>query len=336
MTRFVLMAVMATTMMAQEKIIFDNDSGFFGDDGAALVLMLRSPEKIRILGVTLVSGNVWSKQGVEYTFYALQIAGGGKIPVYLGANMPLKHTPAMMKQGPRPEFAGAFDLPPGKVDPPFGGKFTGRKVEKEPAVDFIIRAVEADPGQVTILALGPLTNIALALRKRPEIAGKIKRLVLMGGNVHVPGNASKEAEFNFWFDPEAAAEVLRSKIVRKAMFGLDISNHAPIHKAQFEELIAVKTPVTDIIREDFGNLYPGYFKDPKAITYPWDSLAAAYLLDPAFVTQRESLHLEVDTSGGPVYGRARESKDASPPVEVMLNLDFNRFWTMWKRLLTAR
>jgi len=335
MCKFLLAVLASTGLFAQEKVVLDTDSGFFGDDGAALVMLLRSPEKVRVLGVTVVSGNVWSKQGAEYMFHTLQLTGHGEVPVYLGANLPLKHRPSMFPEEGPLEFTGAFARPPDQLNPPFGGRFTGRKVESEDAVDFIIRTIEHDPGQVTILAIGPMTNVALALRKRPALAGKIKRLVFMGGNLHVPGNASKSAEFNFWFDPEAADEVLRSPIKEKVMFGLDICNRAPIRKPQFDELIAVKTPITALVAEDMGNRYPGFFAHPNATTYIWDSLAAGWLLDEAFVTKRETQHLEVDTTLGKTYGKSRVSKDASsPPVQVMLDLGFPRFFTMYKKLLS--
>src|SRR5260370_22095677 len=130
-----------------------------------------------------------------------------------------------------------------------------------------------------------MTNIALALRMKPEIATRIKRIVFMGGNIRVPGNASNAAEFNFWFDPEAARIVLRSRIPKKVMFGLDICNTAPIRKAEFDQIAAVRTPITDLFREDLGNRYPAFLKHPEATGYMWDSLAAAYLLDPGFVTK---------------------------------------------------
>jgi inosine-uridine nucleoside N-ribohydrolase len=335
MRRLLLAVLASTALFAQEKVILDTDSGFFGDDGAALVMLLRSPEKLRLLGVTVVSGNVWSKQGAEYMFHTLRLLGRDDVPVFLGANLPLTHRPSMLPQEGPLEFTGAFGRPPDQMLPPFGGRFTGRKVESEDAVDFIIRTVEGDPGQVTILAIGPMTNVALALRKRPAIAGKIKRLVFMGGNLHVAGNASKNAEFNFWFDPEAADEVLRSAIKEKVMFGLDICNRAPIRKKQFDELIAVKTPLTEIVAEDMGNRYPGFFAYPEATTYVWDSLAAGWLLDEAFVTRRETQHLEVDTTVGKSYGQTRVSRAASStPVQVMLDLDFPRFFAMYKRLLS--
>ena len=349
----ILMAIaFAATASAQDKIIFDTDSGFFGDDGAALTMVLHAPDKVRVVGVTVVSGNVWSRQGAEYMFDIMKAAGhpsapsrrstppDSAVPLYMGANLPLRRTKTITDEearlwGPL-EFTGAFGRSPDELRPPFGG-FTGRKPETEGAVDFIIRTVEADPGQVTILEIGPMTNVALALRKRPGLAKKIKRLVFMGGNLYVSGNASKAAEFNFWFDPEAANEVLHSAIPEKVMFGLDICNHAPLTKKEFDQLIAVKTPVTARIAEDFGNRYPGFFKKPDASAFIWDALAAAWLLDTGFVTKYETQNLEVDTTFGKNYGQTRVSKKPEPtPVQVMLDLDFPRLFALYKGLLTQR
>jgi len=157
----------------------------------------------------------------------------------------------------------------------------------------------------------------------------------MGGNVHVPGNASSSAEFNFWFDPEAARIVMRSRIPKKVMFGLDISNTAPIRKAHFDELVAIKTPITDLIREDWGHRYPGFLQHPDGVNYLWDALAAAYLLDPDFVTKWETAHLDVQTQWGKFYGATtpldRKAAPHATPVQVALTLDFKRVWTLFKQ-----
>src|SRR5262249_34790177 len=140
------------------------------------------------------------------------------------------------------------------------------------------------------------------LRLKPAIETKIKQIVFMGGNVSVPGNASSTSEFNFWFDPEAARIVLRSRIPKKVMFGLDICNKAPIRKREYDEITAVRTPITDLIREDMGNRYPAFSKHPEGVTYMWDSLAAAYLIDPGFVTKSDTRYLDVLTAWGRFYG----------------------------------
>jgi inosine-uridine nucleoside N-ribohydrolase len=121
------------------------------------------------------------------------------------------------------------------------------------------------------------------------------------------------------------------------MFGLDICNHAPLTKREFDQLIAVKTPITARIAEDFGNRYPGFFKKKDASAFIWDALAAAWLLDTGFVTKRETRNLEVDTAFGKTYGQTRISKSpvATPvQVQVMLDLNFPRLFALYKSLLT--
>jgi len=323
---------------APEQIIFDTDSGFFGDDGAALVMLLQQPAKVKILGITVVAGNVRATQGAEYMFRILDIMKRPEIPVYLGAQAPLVHTADMAaaaatKWG-KQEFTGAFSEN-GPVK-----KLTAIKPKPMNAVDFIIETLDRNPGKVTLFAIGPMTNIAMALRLRPDIAKKAKRLVFMGGNVHVPGNITKAAEFNFWFDPEAAQAVLRSEIPEKVMFGLDICNHAPVRKQQFEEIIAVKNGITDLYKEDLGNGYPGFFKDPKATSYIWDALAAAYLVDPAFIKASETALLDVDSRFSPTYGAVTKLDKALAPkataVKVMLDLDFPRVFKLYKQSLQLK
>jgi inosine-uridine nucleoside N-ribohydrolase len=236
------------------------------------------------------------------------------------------------------EYIGAFADNPEEVKPAPGFKLTGRKPKHDAAVEFLVSEIERNPGEVTILAIGPMTNIALALRMKPEIETKIKRIVFMGGNVHVPGNASPAAEFNFWFDPEAARIVLRSRIPKKLMFGLDLSNTAPIRKSQFEELIAVKTPITELIREDWGNRYPGFLQHPDGVNYLWDALAATFLIDPDCFTKWETAHLDVQSQWGKFYGSTipldRKAAPLATPVQVALQLDFKRVWTLFKQKMT--
>jgi inosine-uridine nucleoside N-ribohydrolase len=161
----------------------------------------------------------------------------------------------------------------------------------------------------------------------------------MGGAARVAGNTTKTAEFNFWFDPEAAQIVLRSKIPVKTMFGLDICNHAPLAKSLFEQIIRTKTPVTHLYEEDFGRRgFPGFLTKTPAKAYLWDELAAGYLIDPGFVTKSESMALDVDTKFSADYGRVipldRKLAPDATPVQVMLDLDASRAYAMYKDLLT--
>jgi inosine-uridine nucleoside N-ribohydrolase len=345
MLRFLLAGLLALPAMmgaGRETIVFDTDSGLFGDDGAALVMILRSPDQVSVSAITIVPGNVWSAQGAEYMFHILDLLKRPQVPVYTGAEAPLLHTAAMSAEFARRwgglQYTGAFAYDPAEVKPATGARLTGRVPHREAAVQFLISEIERHPGELTILALGPMTNIALALRLRPGIETKIKRIVFMGGNIKVPGNASPSAEFNFWFDPEAARIVLRSRIPQKVMFALDICNTAPIRKPEFDRIVAVHTPITDLYREDLGNRYPAFLKHPDGVAYMWDSLAAAYLIDPGFVTRSETRYLDVLTAWGKFYGSTvpldRRAVPEATPVLVALTLDYNRVFNLYKDKLT--
>jgi inosine-uridine nucleoside N-ribohydrolase len=344
MLRLAVSILLAPALFAagRETVLFDTDSGLFGDDGAALVMLMRSPAQVFIPGVTVVPGNVWPAQGAEYMLHILDLLKRPQVPVYTGAQVPLLHTADMAHEAERRwgklEFMGAFGDDPKEVRPAPGARLVERRPHREGAVEFLISEIDRHPGEVTILAIGPMTNVALALRLKPEIETRIKQIVFMGGNVGVAGNASPAAEFNFWFDPEAARIVLRSRIPKKIMFGLDICNTAPIRKAEFDQIASVRTPVTSLFREDLGNRYPGFLKHPEATGYMWDSLAAAYLLDPGFVTKSEIRYLDVLTAWGRFYGSTvpldRRTAPNATPVTVMRELDFKRVFGLYRDRLT--
>ncbi len=336
-----LLVVPALFGAGRETVLFDTDSGLFGDDGAALVMLLRSPSQVSVQGVTIVPGNVWGPQGAEYMLHILDLLKRTSVSVSLGADGPLIHTAPMARESERRwgglSYIGAFAQDRAAVIPAPGAKLNSRKPRRD-AVNSIISEIERHPGEVTIVALGPMTNIALALLMKPDIETKIKRIVFMGGNIRVPGNASPAAEFNFWFDPEAARIVLRSRIPQKVMFGLDICNLAKIRKPEFDQIVKIKTPITDLYREDLGTHYPAFITKPDASAYLWDSLVAAYIIDPDFVTKFESRYLDVTTNWGQFYGSTvpldRKAAPTATPVTVMFGLDFKRVFALYKDKLT--
>jgi inosine-uridine nucleoside N-ribohydrolase len=304
-------------VQAKEPLLIDCDPARFTDDNVAIAMISRT-KKFRIEGVTVVAGNVWANEGFRNARATLQMLGEKKVPIHLGAQQPLVHT-AEMAQKERPlEFGGAFD----RKRP---------RSETETAVDFLISKLEQEP--MTVLAIGPLTNIARMLEKKPSIVSRIKRLVIMGGNVYVPGNATKAAEFNFWFDPEAANAVLRAPVAEKILFGLDICNRAEYGKKEFDIIAAGAYPHNKLYKEFFGYEYPAFLKKPDAKGYLWDELAAAYLIDPSLVTKSELQHLEVETKFGPEYGRTRLAGSGAAKTRVMLDLDRQRAVDMYLILL---
>jgi inosine-uridine nucleoside N-ribohydrolase len=341
----VLSAMLLTAAVAaaqREIVVIDTDSGLFGDDGAAVVMLLRSPEQVTVSGLTIVPGNVWAPQGAEYMLHILDLLRRPEIPVFTGVQAPLNNSAAMAREEERRwgklEYTGAFAYDPQAVIPAVGAKLTGRKPHHDAAVQFLISEIERRPGEISILAIGPMTNIALALRLKPAIEMKIKQIVFMGGNIKAPGNASPWAEFNFWFDPEAARMVLRSRIPKKVMFALDVCNTAPIRKAEFEQIASVHTPITELFREDLGNRYPGFFKHPDGVAYMWDSLAAAYLIDSSFVTKWETQRLDVQAAWDRFYGATiplgRGIAPEATPVTVVTEINFQRVYALYKERLT--
>ena len=315
------------------QIVIDSDSGYFGDDGVAVVMLLRSARARDVRGITMVAGNVSTADAYRY-MRDIVTRLEERPPVVGGALHPLVHTPGMVRVEARQwgplDWTGALahkEVTPGSDAEEYDSD----------AVRFLAQAVRKNPRRVTIVAIGPMTNIALALRTYPDIETKIGELVFMGGAMDAPGNANKTAEFNFWFDPEAAQIVLRSAIPRKVMFGLDVCNTAPLTAATFNEMIAVDTPVTAMYRKDFGERYPGFLNFPGATAYLWDELAAAFVVDPSIAVHSESRLLDVVTTFGPDYGRVvaldHELAPGATPVEVVTAVDVPKVFALYKSAL---
>ena len=311
-----------------KKIVFDTDFGMVPqDDCYALMLALHSPE-LEILGITTVAGNFSLEQGTADVLRLLEIAHREDLDVYPGANMPLMHEPseyAMNQHG-----SWWSDAP---ASPPPGG-FAEKQAEALGAVQFIIDTVEAHPGEITIVAIGPLTNVAMALRHAPGLAEKIEQLVIMGGALAVlpdgAGNSTPAAEFNFWVDPEAARIVLRSG-VPIVLSPLNVSRKSNMTRDWYERLVAFETPFTRLIRELEGPLYD---EDPQRVVLMYDQIAVASLIDASLVTTSE-LYVDVDTHPGISYGTSIGGTALWPGAEgaqkmaVQHELDWERFIQMF-------
>lgn len=293
-----------------QKVIFDTDFNLFGDDGQAFVLAAQAHAagRIQILGMTLVAGNTWIEEQRPIAAKAVERVGlEADIPVFAGADRPLLHSQASFEEekallGVGDGYYGAWSHPKPKSEADIAlspdGAAQHTKIQEKHAVDFIIETVRANPGQVTILAIGPITNIALAIRKAPDIVPLIKRIVYMGGAFDVPGNTMPAAEFNVWFDPEAAKIVYREPI-EQIFIPLDVTNSARLDSGVFERIWKANPVIAKI--------------DPRATPSPnvpapkffqfWDQLAVAYVVDPTLATNVETRWIDVDTTFGANYGR---------------------------------
>lgn len=342
-----LSLLLASTSSAKEIVIFDTDSAYFNDDGAALAMLLKRPAQVEILGVTVVSGNEWLSQGAEYLLHLLEYTGNAAIPVHLGAELPLVNSPERWESfrelwgvGYSGAFGKARPEKGADLAPPHGGKFSAKRPEPQDAVSFLVETIRRRPGEITVFAAGPMTNLALAIRRAPDLPKKIKRLVLMGGAALVPGNTTPAAEFNFWFDPEAAQIVLGSEIPQKLMFGLDVTNKVQLSEERFKRIIARDAPLTRHLRDDLMR-YPGFLTERriKDWTYIWDCLTAAYLLEPGIFGPPKPAWVAVDTTFGPSYGRSDVSLKPNgklrKPIEMILDVDPAAMLDLFESLLAG-
>ena len=314
---------------SRHKVIFDTDFVMPpADDGMALILALHSPE-LEILGVTTVAGNESMEKATVDATRLLEIAGRADIPVYKGANMPLLHEKSDYAM--RVHGRWWSDEPPSA--PP--GGFAQKKPESGSAMDFIVRTVMARPGEVSILAIGPLTNVAMALRQEPGLAERIKEIVIMGGAVaSLPdgaGNITPNAEFNFWVDPEAAKIVLRSGIPKIVLSPLNVSRKTALTKQWYEKMVATDTPITSLLKQTVG---PRFAQDPGRRMLMYDQVAVGSLIDPTLVKTAD-LYVDVDANPGVDYGASVGGEDLWPGAEgarkmaVQYDLDWERFITLF-------
>jgi len=182
------------------KIIIDTDPG--QDDAVAILLALASPDELDVLGIVAVAGNIGLAQNTINALKVVELSGRKDVPVYAGSARPIRHPLVTAEHVHGKSGMDGPDLPAPKL-----------LAEKQHGVDFIIGTLRREePGTVTLATLGPLTNVALALIKAPDIAPRIQEIVMMGGAYFEVGNITPAAEFNIYVDPEAADIVLRAGI----------------------------------------------------------------------------------------------------------------------------
>jgi inosine-uridine nucleoside N-ribohydrolase len=341
---------------AVERVIVDADMGVLNDDAVALFMLLNAPD-VEVLGVTIVPGNTWAENATAYALRQLELVGRTDAPVFVGVREPLMGDrqpwlEAEERLWGRSEYLGAYARPRPESylklerEPVIGYPTT--KPADEHAVDFIVRAVKAHPNEVTIFALGPATNLALAIRKNPEIVPLVKRVIYMGGAIDVPGNTTPAAEFNWWFDPEAVRIAVRAPFREQIVVPVDVAERVFYTKAEYDRIAsAPETPITKLFRQLHG---PRFESDPARRSYVWDALTAAIFLRPAIATRLDDRFLDIDVTYGPNYGRSigyhqsrRRSLDSpaefpagTQKVKVLMDVDRQAFWDLYVESMTKR
>jgi inosine-uridine nucleoside N-ribohydrolase len=357
---------LTTIAHAQKRlVIFDQDgSGPGGSNQMAMMTLLQSPQA-QVLGLTMVTGNAWRDEETQHTLRMLELIHRTDIPVAMGAVFPLVRTQQeTMLNAPlvgnvdwlgawgggstnlaangAPEKGasgqpsviyqkthGPYEIPAMPEGAPH------IKAIAEDAVHFLIRQVHAHPHQVTIVACGPLTNIALAVSIDPEFAGLTSGIVIMGGSLN-PQTADPEFsetprhEFNFWFDPEAAHITLRAPWPRIDLTTVDISLQASFTEEMLAAIVKSPNPAAQYLAKFSQERY-----------YMWDEISAASWLDPSIITRERFVYMDVDITHGPNYGNTLTWTDQFRPqtglqkVHAQLDLDLPKFQKLFINLMSA-
>ncbi len=304
------------------KMILDCDPGH--DDAIAILLALGSPE-IDLLGITTIGGN-HSLEKVTYNARALcELAGHPEMPVHAGCMKPL-----VREAIDAAYIHGETGLDGVELPEP------SRPLPEQHAVTWLIETVMShEAGAITVVATGPLTNIAVAARMEPRIVGRIKEIVLMGGAYGV-GNATPVAEFNILCDPEAA-HIVFNETWPLTMIGLDVT-HQALCTSEVQKTISSASPKLADAVNGLMDFFRSTYQDQEAFPDPptHDPCAVAYDLDPALIPTRRC-PIDVELRGELTYGMTVADMRAlaeSPDVggsctsQVGVGLDVGRFWAL--------
>ena len=292
----------------------------------AILFAFCSPE-VEIEGLTTIFGNSGSEITTLNALRLVELAGRPDVPVARGAETPLLR-----------EFKGFgwrvhghnglgevdFPLPKGKPD-------------SRRAAQFIVDTIMANPGEITLVALGPLTNVALAVALEPKIAAAVKEVVLMGGAANGQGNASGVAEANIRNDPEAAKIVFDAPW-QVTMVGLDVTRQVIMTPAYVETLKQANNHFTDFITKILPH-YMGFYKEYVGLDglFVHDSSALAYVIDPTlFKTKFVPVSVEINSpvNFGMTATDWRLSAEAAPNVHVCVEVDHDRFLKLYQERLS--
>lgn len=277
-----------TTISSPKRILIDTDPGI--DDSAAILLALASPE-LQVEGLSIVHGNCSVDQGVRNALAVLELAEATEIAVARGCELPLVQPSLLAPETHGQTGLGYAQLPPPRTKP-----------LAQHACDFLIDRILSAPGEITIVAIGPLTNLALALRKEPRLAAAIKELFIMGGAIRHEGNTTPLAEFNTYVDPHATHIVFHSGIPT-TLVPLDVTYQCILTEAHLQELEKIPSPIPAFLRQA-TRFYMEFHDRYQAIRgcVINDPLALALTFQPD-LCDYETLYVDVDISGGVCMGK---------------------------------
>ncbi|MEL6572272.1 MAG: nucleoside hydrolase [Pseudomonadota bacterium] len=305
--------------MAPRKIIIDTDPG--QDDAVAILLALASPEDLEVLGITAVAGNVPLSLTEKNARIVCELAGKPDVKVHAGCDAPLSR-PLITAEHVHGKTG--LDGPP--MDDPI------MPLQDQHGVDFIIDTLRTQPpGTVTLCPLGPLTNIATAFQKAPDIVEKVQEVVLMGGGYFEQGNITPSAEFNIYVDPEAADVVMRcGRPV--TMMPLDVTHHALATRERVANFLTMGTRVGEVVA-GWLNFFERFDveKYGSAGAPLHDPTVIAYLIQPDLFTGRH-INVQIETQSALTLGATVADwwgvTEHAPNTTFMRTMDADGFFTL--------
>lgn len=339
---FLVLAVAVTAQPGSMVVIDQDTAGPGGTDMVSMLLLLQSPH-IDVLGISVVQGDGWLEEETAHALRMLEMIGRTEIPVAAGARAPLIRTATATAQWEKKfgvvPWKGAWTTEPGRKPgeiPPLREGQPRTRAIAEDAAHFLVRVVRSHPHQVIVFAAGPLTNLALALRLDPQFAALSKGLVFMGGIVNPVTKdpeftANPHREFNFWFDPEAAHQVLRAPWPSVVGTTVDVSLKTRMNADILRRIARGRTPVSR---------YVSQFTKTGS-DYLWDELAAAAYLDPSLITAERRLYMDVSLDRGATWGETLTwPENANKPegtrlVRAQMDVNMPRLADFLVQMLTA-
>lgn len=273
--------------MSPTRIIIDTDPGI--DDALAFLLALASPE-VQLEALTTTQGNVTLENATRNALTVLELAQASHIPVASGSVLPLVQPLRASTQVHGRTGLGNAVLPA-----------PASKPVSQHAVDYLIERVLAEPKELSIFPIGPLTNIAMAIRKEPRFASAVKELVIMGGAIREGGNITPQAEFNIYVDPHAAYIVFHSGIPI-TLIPLDVTHQCWMYQKDIERLQKISSPISMFIKDMLDVYLPVSFEFGYPGCALHDPLTLATVIAPELLTLKEYF-VDVDISGGVSMGK---------------------------------
>lgn len=331
------------TSAETHKVIFDTDMGYFGDDTYALFILLQADAAgyIDLLGVTSVGANVTIAEGTTAILNQLEAVGRDDIPVYMGTDIPLmglhddatiaanglKRIKSMQKVLDYGDTISYDNL--GDLENETWG-YSSLKPQEKSAWEFMIDSVHEYPGQVTIIAVGACTNVALAIKEDPTFAENTAGIYYMGGAIDVPGNDTPCAERNWYYDPEAVDICLQADFPLQVVVPHDISFNQKLTKDLVEKIVnAGETPYTQLVEE---YAYPTFIETPDRKQSLWDAQVPGIFLCPDLISVSDQRDIAMETNMGYTYGEsvawaAGTGPSTSATCTVVYDVDTEAYWS---------